>query len=87
MAKDPIPATDNGTRSACTLVFDQRGYLIAMSRLAIAPCFSTHPGRTEPEPAWRTVQATLSPPPQGAITWNYLLRIAPWASASLPSWR
>jgi sugar (pentulose or hexulose) kinase len=57
MSKDLLLAIDNGTQSVRALVFDLRGNLIAKSRVAIEPYFSTEPGWAEQDPDlyWKAV--------------------------------
>jgi len=57
MNKDQLLAIDNGTQSVRALIFDLKGTLIAKSRVAIEPYYSTEPGYAEqdPEVYWNAV--------------------------------
>lgn len=50
MTRDQLLAIDNGTQSVRALIFDPHGNLIAKSRVAIEPYFSTAPGLAEQHP-------------------------------------
>jgi len=57
MPADQILAIDNGTQSVRALLFDLAGNLIAKSRVALTPYYSTAPGLAEqdPEVFWQAV--------------------------------
>lgn len=50
MSKDRILAIDNGTQSVRALLFDLKGELVAMSRVAMGPYLTPQPGWAEQHP-------------------------------------
>jgi len=57
MSAEHLLAIDCGTQSTRALIFDLQGNLVARSRVAIEPYYSTAPGLAEqdPEVFWKAL--------------------------------